>query len=120
MADAPLLTIGTRGSPLALVQTNEVRDKLQAAEPSLARDGALEIQVNWFPHCIWFVPTEADAAHLVSEGENRGRIWTARELADLTSVPGLNLEEIRTIQAVKDEFDGYLAGVRKAESRNAP
>ncbi len=83
-------------------------------------DCALEIQVNWFPHCIWFVPTEADAAHLVSEGENRGRIWTARELADLTSVPGLNLEEIRTIQAVKDEFDGYLAGVRKAESRNAP
>jgi hypothetical protein len=82
-------------------------------------DCALEIRVDWFPQGIWFVPTEAEAAYLVSEGESRGRIWTARELADLISTPGLKLEEIRTIQAIKEEFDGHLSGVRKAESQNA-
>ncbi len=83
-------------------------------------DHALEIRVDWFQGVIWFVPTEADAAHLVSEGENRGRIWTARELADLTSIPGFKLEDLQTIQAIKEEFSGHLAGVREAGERHAP
>ena len=95
---------------------NDVMGVLSILRLSLAefeRSGcALEIQVDWFPKGIWFVPTEAEAAHLVYEGENRGRIWTARELADLTSVPGLDLKEIRTIHAIKEEFGGHLAGVR--------
>ena len=45
MADAPLLRIGTRGSRLSLAQADEVRDLLKAADPSLAGDGALEVQV---------------------------------------------------------------------------
>jgi hydroxymethylbilane synthase len=45
MADAPILTIGTRGSPLALAQAHEVQGLLKAADPSLAGDGAVEIQV---------------------------------------------------------------------------
>ncbi len=45
MAGVQTLTIGTRGSPLALAQADEVRDKLQAADPSLADAGALEIRV---------------------------------------------------------------------------
>ena len=80
---------------------------------------ALEIRVDWLPHALWFVSTEAEAAHLVSEGESRGRVWTARELADLTSTPGLKLEEIQTIQAIKEEFGGHLAGVREAREPNA-
>lgn len=35
--------IATRGSPLALVQANEVRDRLAAAHPDLAAPGAIEI-----------------------------------------------------------------------------
>jgi len=41
----PLLRIGTRGSPLALIQAEEVRARLAAAHPELAEPGALEIVV---------------------------------------------------------------------------
>lgn len=40
---APLLRLGTRGSPLALTQTGLVRDALAKAVPALAAPGALEI-----------------------------------------------------------------------------
>jgi hydroxymethylbilane synthase len=43
--DDPILCIGTRGSPLALAQTHEVRDRLAAANPALAHDGAISIEV---------------------------------------------------------------------------
>ena len=39
------IRIGTRGSPLALTQAREVRDRLAAASPELAEPGALEIVV---------------------------------------------------------------------------
>ncbi|MBF0248415.1 MAG: hydroxymethylbilane synthase, partial [Alphaproteobacteria bacterium] len=42
MTDTPL-RIGTRRRPLALAQAYETRDRLKAAFPELARDGALEI-----------------------------------------------------------------------------
>ncbi|MFV3074046.1 hydroxymethylbilane synthase [Niveispirillum fermenti] len=38
-----ILRIGTRGSPLALAQAHETRDRLAAAFPELAVDGAVEI-----------------------------------------------------------------------------
>src|SRR5215213_8971221 len=37
------LRIGTRGSPMALYQAELVRDRLRAAHPELAADGALEL-----------------------------------------------------------------------------
>lgn len=40
---APLLRLGTRGSPLALTQTGLVRDALARAVPALSGDGAIEI-----------------------------------------------------------------------------
>ena len=39
----PLLRIGTRGSPLALIQAEEIRRRLAAAYPELAAPSALEI-----------------------------------------------------------------------------
>ena len=39
----PLLRIGTRGSPLALIQAEAIRDGLAAAHPELAAPGAIEI-----------------------------------------------------------------------------
>ena len=42
---AALLTIGTRGSPLAMAQTTEVRRRLCEAWPDLRDDGALDVQV---------------------------------------------------------------------------
>ncbi|MCK5546792.1 MAG: hydroxymethylbilane synthase [Rhodospirillaceae bacterium] len=44
MINSPL-RIGTRGSPLALYQAHETRDKLKAAFPELAPDDAIEIIV---------------------------------------------------------------------------
>ncbi len=44
MSDSPL-RIGTRGSPLALAQAHEVRDRLIAAHPDLAAPTAIEIVV---------------------------------------------------------------------------
>lgn len=43
--DSPLVRIGTRGSPLALWQANEVRRRLGAAHPDLAAEDAVEIVV---------------------------------------------------------------------------
>jgi hydroxymethylbilane synthase len=45
MTAKPILRIGTRGSPLALAQTHETRDRLAAAFPELAAPGAVEIEV---------------------------------------------------------------------------
>ena len=45
MTATPVLTIGTRGSPLALAQTHEVRDRLAAAWPELAAPGAIAVVV---------------------------------------------------------------------------
>ncbi|XP_020109652.1 porphobilinogen deaminase, chloroplastic [Ananas comosus] len=42
-AKVSLLRIGTRGSPLALAQAYETRDKLMATHPELAEHGAIEI-----------------------------------------------------------------------------
>ncbi len=42
---SPLLRLGTRGSPLALVQAHEVKDRLAAAHPELAEAGRVEIVV---------------------------------------------------------------------------
>lgn len=39
------LRIGTRGSPLALAQTHQVRDLLIAANPDLGEPGAVTIEV---------------------------------------------------------------------------
>src|SRR3546814_12249979 len=40
MSAKPLLRLGTRGSPLALAQAEEVRRRLAAAHPELAAEGA--------------------------------------------------------------------------------
>lgn len=45
MSAPPRFRIGTRGSPLALAQTNLVRDLLIAAHPSLAAPDAVQIEV---------------------------------------------------------------------------
>jgi hydroxymethylbilane synthase len=45
MATSTPFRIGTRGSPMALAQATIVRERLAAADPELARPGALEIVV---------------------------------------------------------------------------
>ena len=45
MSEQPKLVIGTRGSPLALAQAYETRERLQAAHEDLRAEGAIEIKV---------------------------------------------------------------------------
>jgi hydroxymethylbilane synthase len=45
MTEKTVLRIGTRGSPLALAQTHNVRDLLIAAHPELQHEGAVEVVV---------------------------------------------------------------------------
>jgi len=45
MNSTSILRIGTRGSPLALAQTHQIRDALATAWPQLAAPGAIEIVV---------------------------------------------------------------------------
>lgn len=45
MTNQPLLRIGTRGSPLALAQAHDVRDRLAAAHPELQPAEAIEVVV---------------------------------------------------------------------------
>ncbi|XP_010522127.1 PREDICTED: porphobilinogen deaminase, chloroplastic [Tarenaya hassleriana] len=40
-----IIRIGTRGSPLALAQAYETRDKLKSIHPELAEDGAIHIEI---------------------------------------------------------------------------
>ena len=51
--------IATRGSPLALVQANEVRDRLAAAHPELAAPGASDVPTGTLPeHCLQWIPVD--------------------------------------------------------------
>lgn len=78
-----------------------------------AREGCpLEVRVPWLEVTIWFVPSEADAGALAQEGVSRGRIWTARELMDLLSIPGLTKEQARMVALAKVEFAGEVVEVR--------
>jgi hydroxymethylbilane synthase len=45
MTTAPIIRLGTRGSRLAMLQTEEVKRRLAAAHPELAVEGAVEVVV---------------------------------------------------------------------------
>ena len=45
MSNSQTVRIGTRGSPLALIQAGEVRDRLIAAHPALAASDAVVIEI---------------------------------------------------------------------------
>ena len=77
-----------------------------------AEGAPLELRVSWLPLTLWFAPTEADAEALVGEGVSRGRVWTARELMDLLSIPGLSLERVQTVARAKLELGGEVVEVR--------
>ncbi len=89
------------------------RDRL--AEMSLdefsRQESAIEIRVHWLPETLWFVPGVSRADALVGQGVPRGRIWTAGELADLASVPGVTREDIRNLARLKAGFGAEIVSV---------
>ena len=78
-----------------------------------AREGqCLEIRVSWLPETLWFVPDERDAAALAGEGVGRGRVWTARELAELMALSGPTPKTAQTLALAKCVIDGDIVEVR--------
>lgn len=72
----------------------------------------LEVCAPWLEGTLWFVPTPTDAKALIREGVSRGRIWTAGELMDLLTIPGLTTDQAKTIARAKLEFSGEVVEVR--------
>jgi hypothetical protein len=78
-----------------------------------AREGELlEVRVPYLAQTLWFVPGESDAEGLTQQGVSRGRIWTARELADLLSCAGLGSDHVKAVALAKIELGGDVVGVR--------
>ena len=78
-----------------------------------AREGqCLEIRVAWHTETLWFVPDERDAAALQRNGVGRGRVWTARELAELLALSDQTLTTVRTVALAKCAIDGDIVEVR--------
>jgi hypothetical protein len=83
--------------------------------PDFAAAGqCLEVRVPWLPETLWLVPAKQAVEMLLGEGISRGRVWTARELADLLSIPGLTQAGAQTVGVAKVAIAGELADVRVA------
>ena len=78
-----------------------------------AREGqCLEIRVAWHTETLWFVPDGRDAAALQRDGVGRGRVWAARELAELLALSDQVLTTVRTVALAKCAIDGDIIEVR--------
>lgn len=85
----PILRIGTRGSPLALAQTHDVRDRLAAAWPELAAPGAIEVVV---------IKTTGDQIQDRPLSEIGGKGLFTKELDDQMMEGGIDL----AVHSMKD------------------
>jgi len=95
-SNTPRLVLGSRGSPLALRQTHEVRDRLIAAWPELAADGAIAIRE---------IRTTGDAVR-------------DRSLADIGG-KGLFIKEIEQA-LVEGRIDAAVHSMKDMETAIAP
>lgn len=87
-------------------------DEFQRARASL------EVRVPWLDVTLWLVPTDRDAAGLMGEGVERGRIWTAAELMQFMAIADRTPETVKTLTHAKLELDGEITEVRpRGDSR---
>ena len=75
------------------------------------QDYSIELAVPWFEETIWFVPRAEHIDDLVRDSIHRGRIWTAGELRDLVSIPGLTEDDLVAVGRLKLAFDGDIRSV---------
>ena len=80
----------------------------------------LEIDVPGLGQTLWFVPRDGDAGALLAEGVRRGRIWTAAELRDIVTAPGLTPEDVIRLAQAKLVFNAEVVDVRPAEPHIRP
>lgn len=107
--------------------TPEIRQLLSAIKPQIisrldqethllslslsefaAQDLAIELAVPWLEETLWWVPRPEHLAELARAGIRRGRVFTADELTNLTSVlygtpePRADLEGIARLKVSMD------------------
>ena len=81
-----------------------------------ARAGAsLEVRVPWLNVTLWMVPTDRDAAALMAEGVQRGRVWTAGELMQFMAITDRTPAMVQRLAHAKLEMDGEIVDVRRRE-----
>ncbi len=79
------------------------------------QDHSIELAVPWLEETIWFVPRVEHIEDLVKGGVHRGRIWTARELKDLSSIPRLTEQDLVALSRLKLSFEGEVLSVAACE-----
>ena len=110
-ADGESVSAKPAGTPLSTVEV------LAVPLSRFAREGRLvEVAVPWWEESLFFVPGSAEAEALRSRGVRRGRVWTAAELADLLSLPGLTAEAVETVGRVKAALQAEILSVEPEET----
>lgn len=85
---------------------------LQMPLDRFEREGRfIEIRVPWLPETLWFVPGEEQAEVLTGREISRGRVWTARELMFLWSLPSLDKKTVEKLGSIKAQLDGEILSV---------
>jgi hypothetical protein len=80
------------------------------------QDYVIELAVPWLDETIWFVPRAEHVDGLVREGIHRGRIWTARELQDLSFTPNLTDQDRVVLSRLKVALDGEVVAATAGSS----
>ena len=92
---------------------------LQMPLDRFGREGrSLEVQVPWLPETLWFVPGEKQAESLTKRGVSRGRIWTARELRFLWSIPSIDKGMVEKLGQIKAELGGEFVSLEGPDQGN--
>lgn len=87
---------------------------LQMPLDQFEREGCpIAIKVPNFPETLWFAPGDREREVLVTKGIRRGRIWTARELMELSKTPSFSREQVQTLARIKAAFDAEVVSVER-------
>jgi hypothetical protein len=73
---------------------------------------SLEVRVEWHDETLFFVPRITHVHSLVASGIGRGRIWTAGELRNLTTIPSISSDELRRVGRLKAAFGADIVSVK--------
>lgn len=108
----PKIRIGTRGSPLALAQAHETRERLAKAWPDLAEPGAVEIVV---------IKTTGDAIldRTLAEAGGKGLFTKELEEALLSNAVDLAVHSMKDVPTWFPEGLGLAAFLPREDVRDA-
>lgn len=83
-------------------------------------DFAIEIAVPWLDRSLWLIPHAKYIDQLLAQGVERGRIWTAAEMADLYTIDGVEPSDRVSIAKLKATFGATVLSVEPRQERDGP